>query len=421
MQIESFSDVKKTLAKYMPENISRISAYSLDYIVQLLDYLGNPQNAYRAIHIAGTSGKTSTAYYASALLTQAGYKVGLTVSPHTVEINDRVQINGEPLAEPLFCQELAHFLKIVDESGIEPTYFELMVAFAFWECTRQNIDVAVVEVGLGGLLDATNTITRHDKMCIITDIGLDHTRVLGSTVAEIAAQKAGIIQLSNRVYMYQQGDEVMQAVYDRAKQKQADVRALTAGDVEPPDFLPLFQQRNFGLASAVVADFMQQDAIRLTRQQVHRAAHVQIPGRMEKFGYKDKTIILDGAHNGQKITALLDSLQAQDTRKTAFLLGFVDTQETKNRVDDIVRTASLLASRLVITEFGGEKDYPRRSVRADQVAHTVVKAGMPLPEVMHDPIMAMQRLLSSDVDTIVVAGSLYLLNHIRPYVIELTT
>lgn len=421
MRVESFADAKSALAKFMPENISRGKAYSLDYVVQLLDYLGNPQNTYQSIHIAGTSGKTSTAYYTAALLKQAGHRAGLTVSPHTIEMNDRVQIDGQPLIESLFCQELEKFLTIVEESGIEPTYFELMVAFAFWEFARQGVTVAVVEVGLGGLLDATNTITRPDKVCVITDIGFDHTRVLGNTLPEIATQKAGIIQLQNSVYMYAQSDEIMQSVEARAKQKQADMHVLTQFEVSAPDFLPLFQQRNFGLAYAVVADYIKKYGGTLTNKGMLTAAKISIPGRMETFTYKGKTIILDGAHNGQKITALLDSLQAQETGKTAFILGFIDTQESKGRIDAIIRAVSGLASRLIITEFGNERDHPRKGIHADSVLHTIAAAGMPLPEVVHNPEQALRQLLNSDVDTIVVAGSLYLLNHIRPFVIDLAS
>jgi dihydrofolate synthase/folylpolyglutamate synthase len=244
---------------------------------------------------------------------------------------------------------------------------------------------------------------------------------LGNTIAEIAAQKAGIIQLENSVFLYHQSDDVMHAVAERAKQMHATVRVFEPAEVQAPDFLPLFQQRNFGLAHAVVANFIQKDGRKLTAEDIRIAAQVHIPGRMETFVYKDKTIILDGAHNGQKITALLDSLRAKDTGKIAFLLGFIEAKDAKNRVEDIVTAVSNLASQLMITEFGNEKDYPRKSVRADHVAHAVAKTGLPLPEVVHDPKKAFDKLLASDADTIVVAGSLYLLNHVRPYVIELTS
>src|SRR5690606_38872097 len=121
------------------------------------------------------------------LLAAAGQKVGMTVSPHVYEVNERVQINTKPLAETQFCRELSRFLNIIQSSGVRPTYFELLVAFAYWEFAEQGVDYAVIEVGLGGLLDGTNVVARDDKVCIITDIGFDHTSVLGKTLSAITA------------------------------------------------------------------------------------------------------------------------------------------------------------------------------------------------------------------------------------------
>jgi len=218
------------LEAYWPSRTT-LHRMSLDYIRSLLDYLGNPQERLRIIHIAGTSGKTSTAYYAAALLTAAGKKAGLTVSPHVDLLNERVQINMTPLPEALFVREMNEFMACVEQGGFTPTYFELLYAFAFWEFARQQVEYAVIETGVGGLLDNTNVVTRSDKVCVLTDIGFDHTSLLGTTLPEIARQKAGIIQLHNAVFCWRQSAEVLAVFRAVTRQKQADLHILDAAQL----------------------------------------------------------------------------------------------------------------------------------------------------------------------------------------------
>src|SRR5262245_11235196 len=129
--MKTFAEANEVLRGFWPDQLTRPNTYTLDAIISLMDYLGNPQDKLKTVHIAGTSGKSSTAYYAAALLKAAGKKVGLTVSPHVDEINERVQINGTPLSETEFCSELTVFLELIKKSGLQPSYFELVVAFAF--------------------------------------------------------------------------------------------------------------------------------------------------------------------------------------------------------------------------------------------------------------------------------------------------
>jgi dihydrofolate synthase/folylpolyglutamate synthase len=171
LRIETFSEASKLLAKFIPPD--RPTSYTLDRMEQLMDYLGNPQNRLSVIHIAGTSGKTSTSYYIAALLHATGKTVGLSVSPHIDTIAERAQIDLRPLEESDYCEQLGIFLELIEKSGIQPSYFEVLVAFMYWLFDRRGVDYAVVEVGLGGLLDGTNVVDRSDKVCVITDIGFD--------------------------------------------------------------------------------------------------------------------------------------------------------------------------------------------------------------------------------------------------------
>lgn len=139
IELEKFIEVTQTGAKQY---------YDLSRIFPLMNFLDNPQNKLKIIHIAGTSGKTSTSYYVASLLHNAGYNVGLTVSPHVDTINERTQINMIPLPEKEYCSYLNEFLDIVDESDIKVSYFEVLVAFAYWVFAKQKVDYAVIEVGL---------------------------------------------------------------------------------------------------------------------------------------------------------------------------------------------------------------------------------------------------------------------------------
>ncbi len=408
--LTTFTDIEAELAHFEPRRLSR-KAYTLEHMERLLDFLDNPQHRYKVVHVAGTSGKTSTAYYAAALLKQAGYKTGLTVSPYTYTVNERVQIGLEPLPEHAFGAELSVFLELVDESGIVPTYFELVMAFAFWEFARAGVDVAVIEVGLGGLLDATNTIMRADKVCIITDIGLDHTNILGHTFGEIAAQKAGIIQLHNAVFCYEQSRDVMAPIALRAQQKSADLHTFDQLPLGPKfAFLPLFQRRNFALALQAVTWFLERENhTALTAQARLAAARIRIPGRLEKHALGDKIILLDGAHNGQKMAALRQSLhETYAERPIAVLTAMLATEQ--RRVPDCAHELARFAHAVIATEFKIE-GHP--AVDAHELAQAITNAG--LTNVASEPNLAhaWRMLLSRPEEVLLVTGSLYVLGQIK--------
>jgi dihydrofolate synthase/folylpolyglutamate synthase len=415
-RIPSLAAAPGMLEAYWP-NRSTLHRMSLDYMHELLDYLGNPQDKLRVVHIAGTSGKTSTAYYTAALLTAAGNKVGLTVSPHVDYLNERVQINMAPLPEATFVQALNEFMATVEAGGFTPTYFELLYAFAFWEFTRQRVDYAVIEVGVGGLLDNTNVITRSDKVCVLTDIGFDHMSVLGHTLPEIAAQKAGIIKLHNAVFCWQQPKEVMDVFKASAKQNQADLHILDTPQLDREyNFLPLFQRRNFELALDTAKYVLERDGGTLPPQQtVVLAAHTRIPARMEIRQYKGKTLILDGSHNPQKLQALVASTKEQFPDKpVAVLVGFANSKTPENRIEAGTHELLQLAAHLIITSFVINRNQPHRSIDPQAVADACQAEGYAAYEVIKHPAEAFSALIKRPEPIVVVAGSFYLLNTIRP-------
>lgn len=417
MKLQTFDDVRAVLDEHFPSG-RELKGSSIERMHALLAVLGDPQESFKVVHVAGTSGKTSTSYYVSALLRQAGYHVGLTVSPHTIEMNDRVQIDGQPLPEQAFAHDFGEYIARVIESGLQPTYFEIMFGFALWESARHHVQYAVVEVGIGGLHDTTNVLTAPDKVCVITDIGFDHMHLLGHTIPEIAAQKAGIMQPRNVAFTYNQGSDVLGAIHDRSRAKQAEVHIFSDDDILQLD-LPLFQRRNFSLARQAVAYICERDGRRLSPDMIQAASKTLIPGRMETFMIAGKHVVLDGAHNGQKMHALLESVQAQYPNKPiALLLGFIESPDSDARLVDCLKLSHDATKTIVVTQFGGPEDAPHVSVPVGDVLQKNKELGLGRISAEVQLIKALKSLLETEGHVIVVAGSLYLLNHIRPFVLE---
>jgi dihydrofolate synthase/folylpolyglutamate synthase len=319
------------------------------------------------------------------------------------------------LPEAEFCQELTEFLKLIKKSGLEPSYFEIMVAFAYWEFVRQGAEYAAVEVGLGGLVDGTNVVGRSDKVCVITDIGLDHINILGSTLGEIARHKAGIIQLHNNVFCYRQDQSVMGQISKQARQKSADVHILE-GDAVLSDFqrLPLFQQRNLGLALQAVNQILRQDGeAEITDKQLAEAAKTYIPARMEEMKREGKIVIVDGAHNAQKLHALCQSVRNKyPHQKIAAVVSFVS--QRSYRLAESAKELVKLLDHIILTSFDGPQDGPHASVGTDELLRVFARHSAKPVEVVADPTQALQKLLKRPEPIVMVAGSFYLLNHIRP-------
>ena len=411
--LKTFTDVHEALKRYIPTRPST-EPYTLDTIKKLMEYLGNPQDKLRVIHVAGTSGKTSTAYYLAALLDAAGYTTGLTISPHIDEINDRTQINLQPLPEAEYCAQISEFLDLVDESELKPSHFEVLVAFSYWEFHKKQVDYAVVEVGLGGLLDGTNVVTRSDKVCVITDIGLDHVDVLGDTVAKIAAQKAGIIQLGNTVFTNKQSPEIIDVFQTVANKKHATLHIIEPRINAELDYLPTFQQRNFALAEQVIRVMTGKD---LTDQQVQKAAHAYIPARMEIISYKGKTLVMDGAHNEQKITALVEAMKQRFQNQSMTLLVSFG-QNKQSSVKESLEILRQLGTDVIITTFKKGQDEIRLSMDTNQLAAFAKQAGFTTVTTEPDQLKALDLLVKSPEKVGLIAGSFYLLESYRSDILK---
>ena len=391
---------------------SKAMRYTLERMRMLMNYLDNPQDSLKVVHVAGTSGKTSTSYYAAALLLESGFRVGLSISPHIDSVAERAQIDLQPLPEKLYCDELGIFLDLVAESKLRPSYFELLVAFSYWIFERQNVDYAVMEVGLGGLLDATNIVQRKDKICLISDIGYDHTEILGDTLSQIATQKAGIIQEGNRVFMHSQDSETMTAVEAAARAQHAQLNIVRVDDrlSQSPHFkaLPEFQQRNVSLAYGALKPILGESV------HIEQVFDLSIPARMEEVGWRGKTIVLDGSHNEQKLTALVEAMKKKYIDKSIILLVCFGENKTAS-LENNLKILRQLSDHIVITKFHIGQDELRTSIEPEVISKVSQELEF-TTLVHHNPQEAFTYAVAQKEQIVLVTGSFYLLNHIRPLI-----
>lgn len=391
----------------------------LDRIIPLMKILGNPENKIKTIHIAGTSGKTSTSYYISSLLIQSGNKVGLTVSPHIDKISERAQINGKPLEDKIFFKEISEFLDIVAKSKIKPSYFELLYAFSIWLFAKYKVDYAVVETGLGGLYDATNVITNPNKICVITDLGYDHMQILGNSIEEITSQKVGIVHEGNHLIMYRQSDAIMNVINSWISSRSTTHEYLNQNiEYEANqeistyiDKLPQYQKRNWLLAKHTY-DFIKirDNLIGLNNDQLIKSINTIVPARMDEIKLDNKRIIMDGAHNPQKMEAFTESYNKKYKDKANIILGFKEGKD----FPETLKYLTTIANKIYLTTFNTSQDLPAVSIDPFLVAEELTKQGFNNFEIIPDQIDAYNEAIrESNNINIVITGSFYLIAQLR--------
>ena len=197
------------------------SAYKADLTntIALCTHLGNPQNHFKSIHVAGTNGKGSTSHSLASVFQAAGYKTGLYTSPHLKSFTERIRINGEEINKDDVVEFVAIHKKFLDQ--LQPSFFEMTVGLAFWYFAKEEVDIAIIEVGMGGRLDSTNVIS--PELCVITNIGFDHTQFLGDTLSLIAGEKAGIIKQGVPVVISHTQQEIQFVFLQKAAEMQTNL------------------------------------------------------------------------------------------------------------------------------------------------------------------------------------------------------
>ena len=292
----------------------------------LLSLMGNPEKKLKFVHIAGTNGKGSTAAMTASILRKAGYRTGLYTSPYIYRFHERMQVDGEPISDEDLAAITEYVKPLASSMPVSPTEFELVSCIAFEYFARMNCDIVVLEVGMGGAMDSTNVI-EVPEVAVITNIGLDHTDYLGSTVEEIALTKSGIFKENGHAVIYRGSASVEKVFEDVCAQKNVSLKKanfeglkLLSHGLEGQVFdcgkwkgleLPLLGDHQLHNAAVVlaVAETLQELGWKITDQNIRDGiATVSWPGRFDIMR-KDPLFIIDGGHNPQCIEALVKNIQ----------------------------------------------------------------------------------------------------------------
>lgn len=354
----------------------------LQNITELLEYLGNPHKRFDTVHVAGTNGKGSTSAILESIFRQAGYKTGLYTSPHLVDLTERMAIRGSPIPLAVLLDYVQGLKNKIAEIGA--TFFETLTAIAFKYFADQEIDLAVVEVGLGGRLDATNTIT--PKLSIISSIGFDHTEHLGETLSQIAREKGGIVKPGVAFLTISDNSEINSVFWDIARQHKSPFYNLHGSystdtiryDETYSTFdLSLWEQNFAGLRlglagehqvqNAVLAvaatHILNEDGLQASRANIYGGLEqVNWPGRLQKVQDKPK-IVLDVAHNVSGFDQLIGSLRmAFSYQRLICVLGVLRNKDYRT----ILRNLSPITDAWVVFTPPSERALP-----AEELAEAV--------------------------------------------------
>jgi len=445
MHVTTFSQAQAFLLSHTPQSIGATfpGAKGLERTIHLLDLLGNPQQKLKVIHIAGTSGKGSSAYLLSIMLKALGFSVGLHLSPYISDLREGFQISNRLINKEEFCaflNEIRDAIDRVKQSPLgSPTYFEILIALVFYTFYRKGVDFAVIETGLGGSYDATNAASAPDKLCLITKIGFDHTRILGDTLAKIAFHKAMIMHKGNVALSVSQKTNAKKMIEKVAKEQRATpffleknvsatrIRAQQKETVFDFSFRNLtlqnirlgligaHQAENCALALGAVVLLSERHHFAVDENHIRAAlANAHLPGRMEIVKSKKGTIIIDGAHNPQKMAALSRGLKKFFPEKTFhFLIAFKKGKDYIRILDYIVP----LAKTITLTSCSPpSKSVLVPSVPPAKVAAALAKRGFSNYRVVFRPREALNMCLKDALSPLVVTGSLYLIGNLYPVI-----
>lgn len=356
--------------------------------IKLCEHFDNPQSKFPTIHIGGTNGKGSTSHMLAAILQQAGYKTGLYTSPHLHDFRERIKINGNMISE----EEVTDFTVQVQQltQELNPSFFEITVAMAFHHFARHQVDIAVVEVGLGGRLDSTNII--HPILSVITNIGWDHMNILGNTLTDIAIEKAGIIKQGVPVVIGESKEETDAIFLNKAQELQASIvfadkqrfaaEWKTSNDkldvyVEESqldehrkhyqlDLPGVYQLKNLMTVLESV-QMLKQQGYKLDDGTVaHALAHTKkingLHGRWEVLG-RDPLFIIDVAHNVDGMKQVLAQLELTEYKKLHFIIGMVKDKDVDKVLNILPREATYYFTKAQIPRALHEQDLHNKAIR----------------------------------------------------------
>lgn len=414
-------------------------AFKLDRMRKLLELLGNPHQQVKMVHVGGTVGKGSTVNMIASMMQGCGYTVGQYISPHVVDIRERISVNGQHIGKTEFTESMREVAKVAEKLDFDPTFFELITALAFKYFAEEAVDIAVVEVGLGGRLDSTNVIT--PLVSVITQIDYDHTHLLGRTLDKIAKEKAGIFKRGVPAITIEQprdADTTLRAEAERLsvplrvinKDIEFSFRFGATEDLGPhtrvciitetSQFMHLpvplpgeHQAYNCALALATI-DALKKCGFNFPEAQLHDGlTKTALPGRMELIWDRPR-ILVDGAHNPASVAALMRCVGAHVPYDSMVcIFGCCEDKDVPGMLDKV----ALGGDKVIFTRAKGnpraadpdelQREFGERSGKMSQVAKS-------LPEALNLATRAVGRD-----DLIVVTGSFYLVGEAKKYLGEL--
>lgn len=395
----------------------------LDRIRELLQRLGNPQDSLRFVHVAGTNGKGSTCAFISSVLQHAGLKVGLFTSPYIIRFEERIRVNGENISSDDLLAVTLDVRAAAEAMADHPTEFELMTAVAFLHFARQHCDIVVAEVGLGGRLDSTNVIETVE-VSVIAPIAIDHSAMLGNTVAEIAAEKAGIMKPGVPVVSAAQTPEAEAVLRSAAQQVKTTISFVDESSIAgaPEDFtvgqwrhlkitLAGTYQR-FNAATAILACKALQGAWPITDDDIREGlARATWPGRFE-YVHHAPDVIIDGAHNVQGMQVLAHELSLRyEPGSVTFVVGLMADKDYRSMLPNIVP----LAARVFCIKPNNPRALPATDL-AEAVRCAADEAGCACEAVACETVAeAVQQALESAgaQGTVCFCGSLYAIGDVK--------
>ncbi|HKU67644.1 MAG TPA: Mur ligase family protein [Candidatus Baltobacteraceae bacterium] len=431
-----FQQAQTYLLGTLNETASRREPYRLDRMRTFLRELGDPQEQYPTLHVGGTSGKGSTSTMLASVLTASGKRTGLHTKPHMRSMTERARIDGAPITEERFAEVLESMMPAIESVTAQfsrPSYYETLLALAFVHFAQERVDAAVIEVGVGGKLDGTNVL-RRPRVSIITNVGLDHTDILGETLEEIAADKAGIARAG--VPLVSAVDHAGARAVIEAHCRESGTPFVPVLDVTSVDVresrpfsqtfvlttpvrsyeiaLPVlgtFQQRN--AATAVIALEHLDEDLRPAAEAVERGlSRFNLAGRMEYFP-AHPAVVFDVAHNPDKAAHLVDSLKAAFADRHFTCVIAVGASKDAH---EIMHAFMDLPATYIFTSFDTQGRTPIKPQRLLSIAESLGMSG----RAVADPVEALgiaRRNASAD-DVIVVTGSTFVVAELREWWME---